>query len=103
MTVSTFANRIRGISFLWLCLAVGVVSVLLISMGPVTYDASWAAIGLALFAPLFVVQVASGVALDNWWVASIERKERPYSYWWRVVAWGLGAAGFAYRVFVPLT
>lgn len=101
--MSTIADRIRGKSFLWLCLAVGIGSALGISVAPATYDGSWAAIGFALCAPLFVLQAASGLALDNWWIASINRKTQPYSYWWRVVVWGLGAAGFAYRMLVPTT
>ncbi|MGO4223672.1 hypothetical protein AB4Y64_17695, partial [Lysobacter sp. TAF61] len=66
------------------------------------YDAGWAVIGLSLFGPLFALQAVSGLALDNWWVASIDRRIMPYSYWWRVVFFGLGAAGFAYRIFVPV-
>ena len=100
--MESFAKRVRGKSFLWLCLLVGLGSVLVVALTPATYEASWAAIGFSLFAPLFVVQTASGVALDNWWVACIDRKTHPYSYWWRVVFCGLGAAGFAYRIFVPV-
>ena len=97
-----FAKRVRGKSFLWLCLLVGLGSVLLVALSPAAYDAGWAVIGLSFFGPLFVLQAASGLALDNWWVARIDRKATPYSYWWRVVFCGLGAAGFAYRIFVPV-
>jgi hypothetical protein len=95
------ARRVRGKSFLCPCLLVGLGSVLLIALAPATYDAGWAAIGFSLFGPLFAIQAASGVALDNWWVARIERKTQPYSYWWPVVFCGVGAAGFAYRILVP--
>ena len=100
--METFAKRVRGKSFLWLCLLVGLGSVLLIALTPATYGASWAVIGFSLFAPLFLIQAASGVALDSWWVARIDLKTQPYSYWWRVVFCGLSAAGFAYRIFVPV-
>ena len=99
--MEAIAKRVRDKSFLWLCLLVGVGSVLLISLAPATYDAAWAVIGFALFGLLFVIQSVSGVALDNWWVARIDRKTHPYSYWWRVVLCGIGAAGFAYRIFLP--
>ena len=100
--METFSTRVRGKSFLWLCLLLGLGSVMLVALTPATYEDSWAVIGFTLFAPLFLLQAASGLALDNWWVARIDRKTAPYSYWWRVVFCGLGAAGFTYRIFSPV-
>ncbi|KRG69333.1 hypothetical protein [Pseudoxanthomonas dokdonensis] len=100
--MNSLANRIKGKSFLWPCLLFGIVSVFFISFAPAMYDVTWAIVGFLLFAPLFILQTGSGVALDNWWVARIDRKTQPYSYWFRVVFWGLGTAGFAYRIFVPV-
>ncbi len=100
--MTDFGKLVRGKSFLWLCLLVGLGSLLLLAFAPAAYKSSWAVIGFSLFGPLFLIQAVSGVALDNWWVARIDRNTKPYSYWWRVIFCGVGAAGFAYRIFVPL-
>ena len=99
--MGTFAKRVKGKSFLWLFLLIGIGSVLLISLAPATYKNMVSVIGFLTFALLFSVQAFSGVALDNWWVARIDRETQPFSYWWRVAACGICAAAFAYRIFVP--
>ena len=99
--MKTITERVRGKSFLWLCIMVGIGSILLLALAPATYRATFSLIGFLTFAALFVLQAASGVALDHWWVARIERMAQPFSYWWRVAACGVGAAGFAYLFFVP--
>ena len=100
--METFAKRVRDKSFLWLFILIGLGSAFLIYLTPTAYAASWPAVGFSLFALLFLIQAVSGLALDKWWVARIDREAQPYSYWWRVVLCGLGAAGFAYRILAPV-
>ena len=99
--MEAFANRVRDKSFLWLFLLVGIGSTSLLVLAPATYHAISSIIGFMAFTFLFIIQVMSGIALDNWWIARIDRETQPFSYWWRVAAWGLGATGFAYLTLFP--
>ena len=92
---------VRDKSFLWLFLLVVIGSTSLLVLAPATYHAISSIIGFMAFAFLFIIQAMSGIALDNWWIARIDRETQPFSYWWRVAAWGLGATGFAYLTLLP--
>ena len=102
--METLARRVRGRSFIWLLLLVVGVTALLFELLPSTSAVRVInVIGFWSFATLFAAQAVTGIALDNAWVACIDRSVRPFSYWWRVAACGMGAAAFAYVAFVRTT
>jgi hypothetical protein len=96
-------NLVEHRSFLWLFCVMGAGNLLLLVLSPPTSlnEQRYFVVFFFEFLVLFLIQATSGWALDAWWRASIGRSARPYSYWWRTIACGVGAAGSAFRIFLP--
>jgi len=96
-------NLVERRSFLWLFGVMAAGNLLLLALSPPTSlnEQRYFVVFFVEFLALFLIQASSGWALDAWWRASIERSAHPYSYWWRTIACGVGAAGAAYRIFFP--
>ena len=96
-------NLVEQRSFLWLFGVMAAGDLVLLTVSPPTSlnEQLYFVVFFFEFLVLFLIQATSGWALDAWWKASIERSAHPYSYWWRTIACGVGAAGAAYRIFFP--
>jgi hypothetical protein len=96
-------NLVEQRSFLWLFCVMAVGNIVLLVRSPPTSlnEHLYFVVLFFEFLALFLIQATSGWALDAWWRASIERSAHPYSYWWRTIACGVGAAGSAFRIFFP--
>lgn len=89
-------ERIKGRSFLWLfALCGGLAFLPVASSGLFALDKS---VGRLMFASSmaipFILQVFSGYALDQWWIARYSRIEHPRQYWSWLAVWGIGALIF---------
>ena len=100
-------DRIRNFvaqrSFLWLFIAMSTACLVLFAIYPPipSNEQSYFVVFFCGFSVIFLIQAASGWALDAQWRASIDRSGHPYSYWWRTMLCGIVAAGSAYRIFFP--
>lgn len=88
---------IEGRSFFWLfVLCFGLAIVPVESSGHFGLRTGIGKLMFALSMAIpFLLQVFSGFALDQWWVARYGRNEQPHKYWAWLAVWGFGALVFA--------